>query len=116
MEVINIQYYAGLDIHKKTCQAIKCTEKGEAVKQGKIPNMKEKIQKFFSDFKNITIAIEASNTWEHIYNILEMDGHKVVLAHPMKTRIIAESKIKTDKIDAKILMHLLRTRFLPLSF
>ena len=111
-----MQYYAGLDIHKKTCQAIICTDKGDSVKQGKIPTEKDKIQEFFSGFKNITIAIEACNTWEHIYNLLEMDGHKVVLAHPMKTRIIAESKIKTDKIDAKILMHLLRTGFLPTSY
>ena len=34
----------------------------------------------------------------------------------MKTRIIAESKIKTDKVDAKILAHLLRTDFLPTSY
>ena len=94
-----MQYYAGLDIHKKTCQAIICTEKGDAVKQGRIPTEKGEIQEFFSDFKNITIAIEACNTWERIYDSLEIDGHKVVLAHPMKTRIIAESKIKTDKID-----------------
>ena len=111
-----MQYYAGLDIHKKSCQAIICTEKGNTVKQGKIPTEKDKIQEFFSDFENITIAIEACNTWEYIYNLLELDGHKVILAHPMKTRIIAESKIKTDKIDAKILANLLRTGFLPTSY
>ena len=54
-----MQYYAGLDIHKKTCQAIICTEKGDIVKQGKIPTKNEEIQEFFSDFRNITIAIEA---------------------------------------------------------
>ena len=116
MEVVKIQYYAGLDIHKKTCQTIVCTEKGEVVKQGRIPTEKEKIQEFFSEFENITIAIEACNTWEHIYDYLEIDGHKVVLAHPLKTRIIAESKIKTDKVDARILMHLLRTGFLPTTY
>ena len=76
----------------------------------------QSIQEFFSEFKNITIAIEACNTWEHIYDSIEMDGHKVVLAHPLKTRIIAESKIKTDKVDARILAHLLRTGFLPTSY
>ena len=69
-------YYAGLDIHKKTCQAIICTEKGDAVKQGRISSEKEKIQEFFSEFGNITIAIEACNTWEHIYDSLEMDRHQ----------------------------------------
>jgi hypothetical protein len=32
---------------------------------------------------------------------------KVVLAHPLKTEMIAEAKIKTDKIDAKTLAELL---------
>jgi len=116
MEVINIQYYAGLDIHKKSCQAIICTEKGDTVKQGRIPTEKEKIQGFFSGYERITIAIEACNTWEHIFDTLEMDGHQVVLAHPLKTRIIAEARVKTDKVDAKILMHLLRTGLLPTSY
>ncbi len=74
MEVINIQYYTGLDIHKKTCQAIICTEKGDVVKQGRIPSEKDKIQDFFSEFEKITIAIEACNTWEHIFNSLETGG------------------------------------------
>ena len=116
MEVINIQYYAGLDIHKKTCQTVICTKDGTVIKEAEIPNNQEKIKDFFSKYKEITIAIEACVNWEHIFDILETEGHTVVLAHPLKTRIIAESKIKTDKIDAKILAHLLRTDFLPTSY
>ena len=37
-------------------------------------------------------------------------------AHPLKTCIIAESKIKTDRVDAKILARLLETGFLTKSF
>ena len=111
-----MQYYAGLDIHKKNCQAIICTEKGNIVKKGRIPTNPEKIQEFFQEFKELTIAIEACNTWEHIFETLESKGHQVVLAHPLKTRIIAESRVKTDKVDAKILVHLLRTGFLPTSY
>ena len=111
-----MQHYAGLDIHKKNCQAIICTEKGNIIKKGKIPTDPEKIQEFFQEFKELTIAIEACNHWEHIFEILESKGHHVVLAHPLKTRIIAEARVKTDKVDAKILMHLLRTGFLPTSY
>jgi len=39
----------------------------------------------------------------------------MVLSHPSKTRIIAEAKIKTDKIDSKNPAKLLRADFLPLS-
>ena len=111
-----MKYYAGLDIHKKTCQTIICTEKGNIVKKGKITTEPKNIKEYFQEFKELTIAIEACNTWEHIFEILESEGHKVVLAHPLKTRIIAESRVKTDKIDAEILMQLLRTGFLPVSY
>ena len=42
-----------------------------------------------------------------VYDLLESLGHKVVLAHPLKTRMIAEARVKTDKVDAKTLAELL---------
>ncbi len=38
------------------------------------------------------------------------------LASPPKIRIIAESTIKTDQIDAKVIADLLRTNFLPVCY
>jgi hypothetical protein len=40
----------------------------------------------------------------------------VKLAHPLKTRAIAEARIKTDSIDSETLAHLLRTDLLPDSY
>ncbi len=40
----------------------------------------------------------------------------MILAHPLKTKMIAGAKIKTDKIDAKTLAELLRGGFLPTSY
>jgi hypothetical protein len=39
-------------------------------------------------------------------------GIEMVLSHSSKTRIIAEAKIKTDKVDSKNLAKLLRADFL----
>jgi len=41
---------------------------------------------------------------------------EVKLAHPLKTKLIAESKKKTDKVDAKVLADLARTNFLPEAY
>ena len=38
------------------------------------------------------------------------------MAHPLKTRAIAEAKIKSDKIDARILADLARGNLLPTSW
>src|SRR5437868_14070135 len=48
--------------------------------------------------------------WGHIYDVLsEIEQvEEVVLAHPLKTRLIAEAQIKTDSLDALALATLLR--------
>ncbi len=38
----------------------------------------------------------------------ERQGIKIMLANPLKIRAIAEASIKTDKVDARTLAHLLR--------
>jgi transposase len=37
----------------------------------------------------------------------------VAISNPLKTRAIAEAKIKTDQIDARVLAQLLAAGFLP---
>jgi len=41
------------------------------------------------------------------YQIL-VKRHRVVLSNPVKTKAIASAKIKSDKVDARILAYLLR--------
>ena len=47
---------------------------------------------------------------------LAKDGYEVWISHSLKTRAIAEAKIKSDKIDAKILADLARGNLLPTSW
>jgi transposase len=108
--------YAGVDLHKSFCQAIVCTHEGEVLKEGRIPTEKEDITEFFSGLERLEIALEATSNYEYYYDLLESLGHSVVVSHPRKTRMIADAKIKTDKLDAKILVELLRGGLLPTSY
>jgi transposase len=74
------------------------------------------LQSFFSTIQKGKVAIESTTIWEHIYETLTTLGLEVTLVNPLKIRTIAETKIKTDKIDAQILAHLLRSDFLPTSY
>lgn len=60
----------------------------------------------------IKTAIESTgNLWINMYEALEQQKKKGViisLANPLKTRAIAEAKIKYDKLDASILADLAR--------
>jgi transposase len=57
--------------------------------------------------------MEAGSTWGIIYDTLEDIGADPVLANPLKTRAIAEAKIKTDTVDAHTLSTLLRADLIP---
>lgn len=48
------------------------------------------------------------NLWPVMYDTLEEQGLNVSLANPLKTRAIAEAKIKHDKLDAAVLADLAR--------
>ena len=49
------------------------------------------------------------NLWIKTYEAFEDRGIPIELANPMKVRAIAEASVKTDKVDARTLAHLLRT-------
>ena len=109
--------YVGIDVHKKMCQAAVLDEDGELLDQIRFVNRKEEIKEFalkLTTFRDDVKAVVEStgNLWIQIYDILEKFGVDVSLSNPHKTRLIAEAKVKTDKVDAKILARLLRADML----
>ena len=113
-----MEYYAGLDLHKSMSVITVKDKEGKLPKHGKVANEPSVLRKFFSDFKSgdMQIALEATTNYSWMYDELEMMGHGVVLAHPLKVKAIASAKVKTDKIDAGVLSDLLRANLLPTSY
>jgi transposase len=59
------------------------------------------------------VVIEATtNAWE-IYDLLVTLVGRAVVAHPAKVKLIADARVKTDKVDVLTLAHLLRADMLP---
>jgi transposase len=59
------------------------------------------------------VAIEATCNTHAIVRLIESRVSRMVVSNPMKTRAIAEAKVKTDKVDAAILAQLLAADYLP---
>ena len=59
------------------------------------------------------VALEATTNSDAIAVMLRPLVARVVVSNPRKTRAIAEAKVKTDKVDARILAQLLAADFLP---
>ena len=108
--------YVGLDVHKRFCYGTVMNEKGEVVRDGKFGKDLRCLEEFLDGVDEASVVMEAGYCWQPVFKWLERDGYDVKLAHPSKTRAIAEAKIKTDKIDSKILAHLLRADLVPESW
>ncbi|MFH1641609.1 MAG: IS110 family transposase [Nanoarchaeota archaeon] len=110
--------YIGLDIHKKFVYAVVMDNKGTITSEKKVRNDPYELEKFFKDInKDSNVALESCSCWEYIYDYLtDMGFTNLSLANPLKVRLIATSKKKTDSHDAKILADLLRSNMLPTSY
>jgi transposase len=103
--------YIGMDLHKNFLQIAIMDNYGNVLENSKIDNNHQKIDDFFKNVKpdNTKVVMETSSVWYDTYLYLT-DKKKldVVLSNPIKTKAIASAKIKTDKVDAKVLADLLR--------
>lgn len=104
--------YVGIDIHKKYSVLVAVDGRGRELKRGRINgNTAFGFAQFFSGLAGPSkVVLEACWNWGRIHDLLqEIEGiEEVVLAHPAKTRLIADAQIKTDGLDAQALATLLR--------
>lgn len=108
--------YAGLDLHKMYTQYAIMNKDGVLVKEGRIENDPDELERFSDSMDASTeIVIESSSTWYGVYKILAK-RHHVVLSNPGKTKAIASAKVKTDKIDSITLANLLRGGYIAESY
>lgn len=111
--------YVGVDHHKRFSYLTVMDKKGNIIKKGEISNTKESLKRFLNNphsKRPVQAVLEAGRNWTVMYDWLEEELDKVKLAHPYKTKAIAEAKIKTDKISARTLAHLLRTDLIPEAY
>jgi transposase len=62
--------------------------------------------------KCIAVCDSTANLWLKTYQAFEKYNIAVKSANPLTTKAIAEARIKTDKLDARTLAHLLRSNLL----
>lgn len=108
-------YYAAIDISCKGSYLYVKDRRGRKVESKVIETTRKGMRGAFSKYrgKKIIVAIEAGGSTRWIYDELVWQGIEVYVVNPNKVKVIAESKRKTDKIDAKILSELLRIDALP---
>jgi transposase len=108
-------YYIGLDVASKSSFLYVMDGRGKKIESKEIPTDKDSYRQYFKPWakKPVEVAVEAGGHSRWIYDLLTRLGLGVYVVNPNKVKLIAESKKKTDKVDAKVLAGLLRMDGLP---
>ena len=103
----------GMDVHRSFAQ-IAVLEDGLCRDEGRIGVRPEDLRAWAATLEpSDEVALEATTNSDAIATMLRPLVARVVVSNPRKTRAIAEAKVKTDKVDARILAQLLAADFLP---
>src|SRR4051794_7546062 len=110
-------YSVGIDPHKKTI--VLCVVDDQV----KIHSRRtfacaqvEEVRQFFATLRPFQAIVEATASYHWLVELMEPLADRVVLAHPGRLRIIAESTKKTDRLDARVLAELLAEGKIPAAF
>ncbi len=105
-----------LDVHRDFCEVAIKDESGLRL-AGRVKSSVSELELFAQSLApDDEVALEATGGALAIARILEGHVARVVIANTRKLSAIAESKVKTDKVDAKTLCELLAAGFLPAVF
>jgi transposase len=113
-------YYVGVDLHKQTISlcVVELAGRERKVVQRKRFRCadEEAIAGYFAGLGSYEAVVEATASYEWFVQLIEPTAARIVLAHPGKLRVIAESKNKTDKLDAQTLAEFLALDQVPESW
>jgi transposase len=106
--------YVGVDLHKKTITACVMNQERAILESRRLYCCDEqRIAEFFARLTPATVVVEATASYEWFVQLVEPHAERVVLAHPSKLRVIAESTRKSDRLDAQILAEFLALDMIP---
>jgi transposase len=109
--------YVGVDLHKQTISVcvvvlVGRQRKVELRRQFRCSEIAD-IRAFFQELEKFQVVVEATSSYEWFLLLVEDLADRCLLAHPRKMRVIAESKNKSDKIDAQVLAEFLALDIVP---
>jgi transposase len=108
--------FVGCDVHKRTAVFTILLSDGTLFATYTVPVTREGLAAFAERqlAQEDRLAMEATtNTWA-VAGVLRPFVKEIVIGNPLKVRAIAEAKIKTDKVDSRVLAELLRCEYLPI--
>ncbi len=103
----------GLDVSRSVVE-IAYLEDGVLQAGGRAWLRRDELERFAARLRSTDhVALEATGNTAAIVNVLRPHIARVAIANPLLVRLIAEARVKTDRIDATVLAQLYTSHFLP---
>jgi transposase len=100
--------YFGIDLHSKHSTLFGFDDVGEVTCEERVPTTQHGLEGVFGGRARCRIVVECSEQSAWTARVLEEMGHEVIVLNSRRVRLIAESTLKCDRIDAQILARLAR--------
>lgn len=106
--------YVGIDLHKRSFSVVMMNVAGRVIKEMSSSTESAKVMAFAAGLTSRhEVALEPVENSHWFIRQLQPYAGSVQAANSTRVRLIAESKLKNDRIDARILADLLRIGYLP---
>jgi transposase len=105
----------GIDLAKRESQVAVLDADGVQIETKRFATTRESFLLIAAELREgDTAALEVTTNSTSIARLLRGNSRaRVIVSNPIKTKTIAQAKIKTDKIDARVLAELARVGYLP---
>lgn len=105
----------GIDLAKRESQIAVLDADGIQIETKRFATTRESFLAIAAELREgDTAALEVTTNSTSIARLIRSSSEaRVIVSNPIKTKTIAQAKIKTDKIDARVLAELARVGYLP---
>jgi transposase len=112
-----MQKYIGVDLHKKTIVICVVDQACRVLERRRFASSEtEAMVAWFVAQGSFEVVVEATANYEWFVQLVEGRARRIVLAHPGKLRVIAESTRKSDRVDAQVLAEFLARDMIPAAY
>jgi transposase len=112
-----VKRFIGVDLHKKSITICVVNKDRQVLESRRFYCAEiKRIRDWFVAQGEFELVVEATAAYEWFVQLVEPHARRVVLAHPGKLRIIAQSTRKSDKLDARTLAEFLALDMIPQAY